>query len=271
MSEESPSTVAVEHDLTLKSSDRISVTVVAGDVEDDIRECLETVKWADEIIVVSSGVDRTAAIAREYADKVLIKEWAGYGAQKQFALEAATCEWVLSVDTDERVSTDLRAEIQGILTKGTTYAGFFMPRRSYFLGRWIKHCGWYPDYQLRLFRRTKARTDSRKVHERFVVDGPVGQLKSDLIHYTHPTIEKAIAKGREYAALEAAEKAGKKHVNALVVVLHPLYEFFNCFLLKRGFLDGAYGLMVSLIHAMSDAQVYMKIWEMQRIRQPLKL
>ncbi|MGA9364282.1 MAG: glycosyltransferase family 2 protein [Bacteroidota bacterium] len=258
--------MATEHDLTQKSSDRISVTVVAGNVEADIRECLVTVKWADEIIVVSSGVDRTAAIAREYTDKVLVKEWAGYGAQKQFALGAATSEWVLSVDTDERVSIDLRREIQSILTNGTTYAGFCIPRRGYFLGRWIKHCGWYPDYQLRFFRRSKARTDSRKVHERFIVDGSVGHLKSDLIHYTHPTIEKAIAKAREYAALEAMEKAGKKRVSALFVVLHPIYEFFNCFLLKQGFRDGTYGLMVSLIHAISDAQVYMKIWELQHVR-----
>jgi glycosyltransferase involved in cell wall biosynthesis len=265
MSEALPATVALEHEFTEKSSGRISVTVVAGDVEDDIRDCLETVKWADEIIVVSSGVDQTAAIAREYTDKVFEKEWGGYGAQKQFALEAATGEWVLSLDTDERVPVDLRQEIQGILTDGTTYVGFLIPRRGYFLGRWIKHCGWYPDFQLRFFRRTKARTDNRKVHERFIVDGPVGHLKSDLIHYTHPTIEKAIAKGREYAALEAPEKAGRKRVNALVVVLHPVYEFFNSFLVKRGFLDGAYGLMVSLIHAMSDAQVYMKIWEMQRV------
>ena len=262
------STVATKNGLTEKSRGCISVTVVAGNVEADIRECLETVKWADEIIVVSSGVDRTAAIGREYTDKVHVKEWAGYGAQKQFALEAATGEWVLSVDTDERVSTDLREEIQNVLANGSAYAGFCIPRRGYFLGHWIKHCGWYPDYQLRFFRRSKAKTDNRKVHERFIVDGPVGHLKSDLIHYTHPTIERAIAKGSEYAALEAAEKAGKKRVNALVVVLHPVYEFFNCFLVKRGFLDGAYGLMVSLIHAISDAQVYMKIWEMQNTPRP---
>jgi len=240
--------------------------VVAGDVEDDIRECLETVKWADEIIVVNSGTDRTAAIAREYTDKVLVKEWAGYGAQKQFALEAATNDWVLSVDSDERVPEELREEILRVLTNGSANAGFYIPRRGYFLGRWIKHCGWYPDYQLRLFRRSRARTDNRKVHEGFVVDGAVGHLKSDLVHYTHPSIEKAIAKGREYAALEAVEKAGRKRVNALLVVLHPIYEFLNCFLLKLGFLDGVYGLMVSLIHAMSDAQVYMKIWEMQHVR-----
>jgi glycosyltransferase involved in cell wall biosynthesis len=247
---------------------RLSVAIIAGEAETEIRECLESVKWADEIVVVSSGVDRTAAIAREYTDKVLLKEWAGFGAQKQFALESATGEWALSLDTDERVSTDLRQEIQNILASGSAYAGFYMPRRGYFLGQRIRHCGWYPDFQLRFFQRSKARIDGRKVHEAFVVDGPVGYLKGDLIHYTHPTIEKAIAKGMEYAALEAAEKAGKKHANLLLVVLHPIYEFFNSFILKQGFRDGVYGLMVSIIHAMTDAQVHMKIWEMQNTPRP---
>jgi glycosyltransferase involved in cell wall biosynthesis len=266
MSEGPRSESSIEQGCTQELTGHISVTVIAGEVGDEIRDCLETVKWADEIIVVNSAMDQTTEIARRYTEKVLCREWGGYGAQKQFALEAATSEWVLSVDTDERVSADLRREIQNLLSNGSAYDGFYIPRRGYFLGRWIKHCGWYPDYQLRFFRRTKARTDNRKVHERFVVDGPIGYIKSDLIHYTHPTIEKAVAKGREYATLEAGEKAGKKHVNALLVVLHPVYEFFNCFLLKLGFLDGVYGLMVSLIHAMSDAQVCMRIWEMQHVR-----
>jgi len=172
------------------------------------------------------------------------------------------------LDTDERVSTDLREEIQGILTNGSAYDGYFIPRRGYFLGHWIKHCGWYPDYQLRFFRRSRATTNERQVHEAFVVRGPVGYLKSDLIHYTHPTIAKAMEKGREYAVLEAEEKAGRKRVSALFVVLHPIYEFFNSFILKQGFRDGVYGLMVCLIHAMTDAQVYMQIWEKQNTPRP---
>jgi glycosyltransferase involved in cell wall biosynthesis len=250
---------------TQSSSGQLSVTVIAGEVENEIRECLGSVNWADEIIVVNSSADRTAEIAREFTDKVLVREWSGYGSQKQFALESATKEWVLSIDTDERVSEGLRDEIKSLLSHASEYDGYYIPRRSYFLGRWIRHCGWYPDYQLRLFRREKARMNDRKIHEAFTVNGPVGFLKSDLHHYTHPTIAIALAKAREYAALEAAEKVGKRHVNALFVLLHPLFEFFSSFFLKQGFRDGAYGLMVCMIHAMTDAQTYMKIWEMQHV------
>lgn len=264
MPERPNSAVSTQQASARRSSGQMSVTVIAGEAEHEIRECLESVKWADEIIVVNSAVGRTAEIARQYTEKVLYRQWGGYGVQKQFALESATKEWVLSIDTDERVCTDLREEIQTILSNGSAYDGYYIPRRSYFLGHWIRHCGWYPGFQLRFFRRTNARMNDREVHEAFVVDGPVGFLKSDIIHYTHPTIEKALGKANEYSALEAAEKVGKKHVNALLVVLHPLYEFFSSFILKQGFRDGVYGLMVCLIHAMTDAQVHMRIWEMQK-------
>ena len=266
MSSEAPDlAVSTKQDQARQSSGGLSVTVIAGEVEDEIRGCLESVKWADEIIVVDSSVSRTVEIAREFTDKVLVREWNGYGSQKQFALESATKEWVLSLDTDERVSEHLREEIKSVLSDDTAYDGYYIPRRGYFLGHWIKHCGWYPDHQLRLFRRSKAKMNDRKVHEAFMVNGPVGFLKNDLHHYTHPTIEKAIAKGREYAALEAAEKVGKRRVSALLVVLHPVVEFFSSFFLKQGFRDGVYGLMVCMIHAMTDAQTYMKIWEMQNV------
>jgi glycosyltransferase involved in cell wall biosynthesis len=257
--------VLAGQDRALQSSDQLSVTVIAGEVENEIRECLESVSWADEIIVVSSSTDRTEDIAREFTEKVLVRKWGGYGSQKQFALESATKEWVLSLDTDERVSEALQEEIKRVLSNGSEYDGYYIPRRGYFLGHWIRHCGWYPDYQLRLFRREKARMNDRKIHESFTVTGPVGFLKNDLHHYTHPTIAIALTKGREYAALEAAEKVGKKRVSALVVVLHPFIEFFSSFFLKQGFRDGAYGLMVCMIHAMTDAQTYMKIWEMQHV------
>jgi glycosyltransferase involved in cell wall biosynthesis len=248
-------------DRTQRTSGQLSVTVIAGEVENEIRECLESVTWADEIIVVNSSADRTAEIAREFTDKVLVRGWSGYGSQKQFALESATKEWVLSLDTDERVSEALREEIRTVLSHASNYDGYYIPRRGYFLGHWIRHCGWYPDYQLRLFRREKARVNDRRIHESFTVTGPVGFLKNDLHHYTHPTIAVALAKGREYAALEAAEKVEKKRVNALLVLLHPLFEFFSSFFLKQGFRDGAYGLMVCMIHAMTDMQTYLRMWE----------
>ena len=245
---------------------KISVTVIAGNSEDDIRECLESVKWADEIVVVDSrSSDKTKQIAREYTNRILLKEWGGYGAQKQFALDQASNEWVLSLDTDERVSDELRSEIQNILVNASPYDGYYIPRRNYFLGRWIKHCGWYPGYQLRLFRKSKTRVNDRRIHEAFVVHGTVGHLKSDIIHFTHPTIRATLAKVDEYSTLEAEEKVGHKRVTVLGLVFHPFMEFLSSFLLKQGYRDGVYGLMVSMIHSLTDAQTYMKIWEMQNV------
>jgi len=244
--------------------ERLSVTIIAGAVEHEIRECLESVKWADEIIVVNSqSEDRTAKIAHEYTGKVWIRAWEGYGAQKQFALDQATNDWVLSLDSDERVSEELRAEIQGILANGSSYDGYYIPRRSYFLGHWVKYCGWYPGYQLRLFRKSKTRMNEKRVHESFVVLGPVGYLTKDILHHTHPTIRATLQKIDAYSTLKAQERANRKRVTFLDLMLRPPAAFLHFFFFKQGFRDGVYGLMVSLIHAMTVTQTYLKIWEMQ--------
>jgi glycosyltransferase involved in cell wall biosynthesis len=251
-----------------ESARQLTVTIIAGAAEDEIRVCLESVKWADEIVVVNSvSKDRTAEIAHEYTDKVLFKEWEGYGAQKQFALDCATNEWVLSLDSDERVSDALRSEIENILTNGSSHDGFYIPRRNYFLGRWIKHCGWYPGYQLRLFRKSKAKVNDRRIHEAFVVGGSVGYLACDIIHHTHPTIRDTLAKVDEYSTLKAQEKVGLKRVTFLYLIFHPFVAFVHSFFFKQGFRDGVYGLMVSIIHAITDAETCMKIWEMQNSSQ----
>lgn len=245
---------------------KLSVTVIAGNAEGEIRDCLESVKWADEIIVVDSmSRDKTAEIAREYTDKVFLKEWGGYAAQKQFSLDQAKNEWVFSLDSDERVSETLRDEIEGVLRNGTTLDGYYVPRRNFFLGQWIKRCGWYPGYQLRLFRKGKAKLNERKIHEAFLVDGPIGYLTHDIIHHTHPTIHETLSKVNEYSTLRAQEKASRKRVTALDLVLRPLAAFLQFYILKQGFRDGVYGLMVSMIHAITNAQTYMKIWELQNV------
>jgi glycosyltransferase involved in cell wall biosynthesis len=144
----------------------LSVAIIAGNEEKKIGDCLESVKWADEIIVVDSGsTDRTVEIAKRYTDKVFIRKWEGYAPQKQFAIDQATCDWILSLDADERVSPELKDEILKILESETEFDGFYIPRRNFFLGKWIKSCGWYPNYQLRLFKKGKAKVTQRKVHE----------------------------------------------------------------------------------------------------------
>ncbi|CUT04494.1 glycosyltransferase family 2 protein [Candidatus Chrysopegis kryptomonas] len=249
-----------------KTRKTLSVAIIAGNEEKNIGDCLESVKWADEIIVVDSeSKDKTVEIARRYTDKVFIRKWEGYAPQKQFAIEQASCDWILSLDADERVSPELREEIEKILENETEYDGFYIPRRNFFLGKWIKSCGWYPNYQLRLFKRGKARVTQRKVHEGFVVDGKVGYLKGDIIHFTHPTLKETLAKINEYSSLSAEEKAHRKKVKSYDLILHPLAAFLSHYIIKRGFKDGVYGLMVSLIHAMTNMQTYMKIWEIQNV------
>jgi (heptosyl)LPS beta-1,4-glucosyltransferase len=246
--------------------EKLSVTIIAGEAENEIRDCLESVKWADEIVVIDSqSRDKTVEIAREYTENIHVKRWEGYSAQKQFALDQAVNEWVLSLDTDERVTEGLRREIEAILAGDASLDGYFIPRRNYFLGRWIRYCGWYPGYQMRLFRKRKARVHERKVHERFVVEGRVGYLKNDLIHRTHPTIDDTLAKINEYSTLNAEERAAEKKISALDLAFRPAAAFLQFYVLKQGFRDGVHGLMVSMIHAMTKAETYLKAWELQNV------
>lgn len=242
--------------------ERISVIIIAGNEEGNIGDCLESVKWADEIVVVDSeSVDRTVEIARGYTDKVFVRRWEGYASQKNYAMHMAENEWILSLDADERVSPELRSEIEAL--EFSKADGFYIPRRNFFLGRVITSCGWSPDYQLRLFRKSMTTLTDRQVHEGFSVNGKRGHLQGRLIHYTHNTIAGTISKINEYSTLEAEEKSDKIHVNGAKIFFKPLWAFVQHFIIRRGFTDGVHGLMVSIIHAITKTQVYMKIWEIQ--------
>ncbi len=246
--------------------ERISAVVIAGSEEKNIARCLESLRWADEIIVVNSqSTDRTVEIAREYTEKVFVRKWEGYAAQKSFAVEKAGNEWILSLDADERVSPELKDEIERL--DFTTADGFFIPRRNYFLDKVIRSCGWHPDYQMRLFNKSKARMKNRLVHEGFMIDGRTGRLKSEIIHYTHMTISDAMRKSNEFSALSAVEKSPRRRVKARHIFFLPAYAFFHHFVMRRGFTDGVHGLMVSLIHAVTNLQTQMRIWEIQNVRE----
>lgn len=244
---------------------KISAIVIAGNEEKNIADCLESVRWVDEIIVVNSeSTDRTAEIARRFTDKVFSRKWEGYASQKSFSLQKASNEWVLSLDADERVSPELREEISNLDLSKTD--GFYIPRRNYFLNKVIRSCGWSPDYQLRLFRKSKTKLTDRQVHEGFEVEGKREHLSEELIHYTHTTIAGTLRKVEEYSTLEAIEKSGRIHVTGTKLFFKPFWAFFQHFIIRRGFTDGVHGLMVSIIHAMTKTQVYMKIWEIQNVR-----
>ena len=245
--------------------ERISAVIIAGAEENNISDCLQSVRFADEIIVVNSGSrDRTVEIAQSFTDRVYVHAWEGYAAQKSYAVSLATNEWVLSIDADERVSSELRDEIKSLNFESAD--GFFIPRRNFFIDRVIRSCGWFPDYQMRLFRKSKTSVTDRRVHEGFMVNGKTGRLSGELIHFTHMTIENTMRKSNEFSSLSAEEKASRRRVKGRHIFFYPLYAFFHHYILRRGFTEGVHGLMVSMIHAVTNLQTQMKIWEIQNIK-----
>ncbi|MEW6508945.1 MAG: glycosyltransferase family 2 protein [Bacteroidota bacterium] len=247
--------------------EKLSVVIIAGNEEKNIRDCLESVKWADEIIVIDSeSTDNTREIAKEFTPNVFVKKWEGFVPQRKFSIEKTSNDWVLSVDADERVSAELKIELQKLLGSSNKLNGYFVPRQNYFLNKLIKSCGWYPDYQMRLFNKCFAGISNRKVHEGFEVKGKTGKLKNHLIHFTHQNITDTIKKINEYSYLQALEKKNGKKVKAVNLIFNPAAAFLNHFIGRKGFRDGIHGLMVSLIHSITNLLTYMKTWELQNKR-----
>jgi glycosyltransferase involved in cell wall biosynthesis len=246
----------------MKNKNKISVTIITGNEETNIRECLKSVKWADEIIVVDSeSRDKTAEIAKEFTDKVIVRKWEGYAAQKKYAMNLASNEWVLSLDADERITAELADEI--MTTNLDNFDGYRIKRENYFIGKKITGCGWGNDYQVRLFRKVMTKLSNRLVHEGFIVDGSLGTLNNVITHYSYRDLKDGFHKINEYSTLEANEKAEKKKITGLRLVFYPVWAFLQHYFIRKGFRDGKHGLMVSLMHAMTKLQVYMKIWEIK--------
>ncbi len=244
----------------------LSVIMITLDEEENIRACLQSVAWADEIIVVDAeSTDRTAAIAKEYTDRVFVIPWQGYAANKSFALAQARGEWIFWIDADEIVPAALAREIQAVIRSGPRYSGYEVARKAYFLGRWIKHCGWYPGYVLRLFRRDHGRFNEHRVHEGVELAGDRARLQNSLDHYTDRDLEHYMWKFNRYTSLAAEELAGKGRRGGLAAFLfRPLHAFIKMYILKRGFLDGVEGLMLCLLSANYVAAKYAKAWELSR-------
>jgi len=254
--------------------DRLSAIVPTGNREDVIEDCLKSVCWADELIVVDSfSTDRTLEIARKYADRILQHKYGFSVKQKNWAIPKASCEWVLIVDTDERITPRLRAEIEAVLTSPTEHNAFRIPRENVVLGRVVRGAGYYPDYQVRLFRRGKARYELRRVHGHMMVDGSVGTLKAPIVHYTHRSVDQTVSNllltmttwEAEERSLQAAGKGQAFSATriALALWLRPVAAFLNRFFAQGGWREGLHGLTVSMIWAMYVALTYMKIWESQ--------
>lgn len=246
----------------------ISVCIICFNEERNIRDCLESVKWADEIIVVDSfSTDRTVEIAREYTDKVVQRKWPGHVEQKNVALEMAGCDWALSVDADERVSPELREQIQAVLDgKGDpNVAGYEMPRKTFYLGRWITHGGWYPDRKLRLVRRGRAKWAGTNPHDHLYADGPTARLSGDLYHYTYRDISDHLRAIDGFTTISAEElrKKGKRFV-LFHMLFNPPFKFLRMYFLRLGFLDGIPGWVVALLGSYYVFLKYAKLWELRR-------
>ncbi len=248
----------------------ISVFVITQNEAHQIDQCLESLRWADEIVVVDGGsVDGTAEIARRYTPYVYVHEFTGYAEQRRYALERVRGRWVMAVDSDERVTPELAEEIRRVVKEeGGGYDGFYVARKSFFLGRWIRRAGWYPGYQLRLCRRDRVRVTERAVHEGLTVEGPVGYLREPLLHFTQPDLETAIERANRYSTLEVNDRAQGVRVRPLDFFLHPLATFLRKYVGLLGALEGMHGFLLSAVSALYNMLLYMKLWEARNRVQP---
>ncbi len=243
----------------------IAAIVITKDEERNIGPCLESVRWTDERIVVDAcSRDRTVEVAGRYTDRVFVRTWPGFGPQKNFGIDQASAEWILVVDADERVTEPLRQEILALLRTGppADVAGFEIPRRNYFYGKWIRGGGISPDYQLRLFRRSAGRYDDVLLHERLQLRGRVAKLENPFDHYSMPTIQAHVKKMMRYTTLGAKEKLKvRSRVTPLDLAGSHLMTIVRTYVLRGGCRDGLHGVIVALFAGMHTFVKYAKVWE----------
>jgi len=245
---------------------KISVTIITRNEAADIAAALDSVAWADERIVVDScSTDDTVAIASRHGARVVSREWPGYVAQKNYAASIATNDWILSLDADERVPPELAAEITATLAQEPAARGYRVPRVTFHLGRWIRTTDWYPDDQLRLYDRRAAEWGGRYVHEGVIVKGPVARLRHELQHYAYRDIAEHLETIEHYTTLAAQQMfdAGRR-ATFFDVTVQPAFAFFRNYILKRGVLDGATGLIISRMNAYYVYLKFAKLRELQR-------
>ena len=240
---------------------QLSVIIITKNEGLNIRACLESVSWADEIIVVDSGSqDDTVAICREFTPHVYVHDWPGFGAQKNRALNYARKNWVLSLDADERVSSELRSEIVSVLNEASATNAYSIPRLSTYCGRFMRHSGWYPDYVLRLFRRENAHFSDDLVHERLLVEGSKKRLKGLLLHYAFENMEEVLHKVNQYSSAGALMMQQRGRQATLGgAVLRGFWSFIRTYILRAGFLDGREGFMLAVSNAEGTYYRYLKL------------
>lgn len=244
---------------------KVTATVITRDESANIAAALESVSWADEIVVVDSGsTDDTVSIARRLATRVEVRDWPGYGAQKNYAAELASNDWILSIDADERVTPELAAEIRGLFTGTPAARGYRIPRVAWYFGRWIRSTDWYPDYQLRLYDRRAGRWNGRRVHESVELPETPGRLRHEIQHYAYRDLSHHLATIDRYTTLAAEQwLAEGRTTNGFELFFHPRFAFVRNYLLRGGITDGEPGLLVSTLNAYYVFLKLAKLWELQ--------
>jgi glycosyltransferase involved in cell wall biosynthesis len=242
----------------------VTATIITLNEAANIEAALQSLSWADEIIVVDSeSTDDTVSIARRYTDTVIVRPWPGYIAQKNFAAEQATHDWIFSLDADERVTPELAAEIKSTIAEGPRAAGYRVPRVTFHLGRWMRSTDWYPDYQLRLYDRRRARWSGKYVHESVKADGPVEDLRSELQHYAYRDLAHHFQTMDRYTTLAAKQMfEDGRRAGFFDLMVHPPAAFVRNYVLRGGFRDGVPGLIVSAMNARYVGLKFAKLWEL---------
>jgi glycosyltransferase involved in cell wall biosynthesis len=250
------------------SRPRLSACIITLNEEDRIRECLESLDFCDDVLVVDShSTDRTREIAAECGARVIERDWPGYVAQKEYAVRQAEHDWVLCLDADERIGGPLREEILRLRGAGfPEKAGWRMPRRSFYMGRWVMHGTWTPDYNLRLFDRRHGHWGGYNPHDRVVLDGPMGTLHGKILHYPYRSLAEHLATMDKYTTIMAKglDERGKKG-SVINVMVNPWVRFVKYYVLKGGFLDGWHGLVMAYLAAQYVRMKYIKLLVMQRV------
>lgn len=246
---------------------RLSVVVITKNEEKNISECLTSAAWADEIIVVDAGsTDKTVQLAKKFTKKIYIRPWSGYGTARNYGTSKAKGEWIFWMDADERVTPELKEAILRVLTSNDNRLDAYdIRRKAFFLGRWIKHCGWYPGWVTRLFKKNSAYFTEERVHEGLKVKGSIGRIHADLLHYTDPDLFHYFDKFNRYTTLAAEELAvAGKHFSFVQLLVNPLWIFVKMYVIRLGFLDGLQGFILSVLSSAYVFTKYAKLWEREK-------
>lgn len=244
----------------------ISATIITLNEENDLPRCLKSLDFVDEIILVDSGsTDHTVDIARGLGAKVIHESWHGYGAQKNFAMGQCKHSWVLNIDADEIITPDLKEEILNQVCLKNSAAGYAFARKTFYMGRWIRYGGWYPNYVTRLVQKENASWTEPNVHEELMVTGEIKRLKNPMLHFTFTDLSDQIRTNMRYAKQGALDLKYHHETPSLVKLLtKPIAKFTETYIFKRGFLDGLPGFIISVNAAHSMFMKYVYLWEMSQ-------